>query len=243
MLRIGAGVLLALVLAPAPAHAGPDLDPPVPIRPRPGRVALTFDDGPNPTWTPLILDILDEYGVKATFFVNGFRVDTYPEIAAEVVRRGHSLQNHTFGHPRLPDLSDYGILREVQRGADSIRAATGVESACLRPPWGLTTGRVRRIAASAGHRIVLWSVESRDYAHQSGAGNIREILEEVEVKSGDVILLHDSIGWAARDSLPTIITVLRERGFEFDTICLPRTASQDTRTGIDRRRTGAPGIE
>jgi len=88
--------------------------------PRPGRVALTFDDKLNPEWTPVILDVLDRYGVKATFFANGFRVDAHPEVAAEVVRRGHSLQNRGFGHAHVLTLGDAGVSREIVRGAESI---------------------------------------------------------------------------------------------------------------------------
>ena len=102
--------------APNPAATAIDAGLSVRTTPHQGRVALTFDDGPHPRWTEVVLDVLDEYGVKATFFVNGFRVKAYPEVAAEIVRRGHSLQNHTYGHNRLPPLSDAGILRDIVRG-------------------------------------------------------------------------------------------------------------------------------
>lgn len=180
-------------------------------------MALTFDDGPNPRWTPVVLDVLDEYAVKATFFVNGFRVEAYPELAAEIVRRGHSLQNHTYGHNRLPPLSDAGILRDIVRGEDSIREAAGVECTCLRPPWGLTSGRVRRIAGAAGESIVLWTIDSQDWNYQSAARTIEIVLAEVQ--AGDVILMHDSVGWVARDALPVIIAAVRAAGLEFDTLC------------------------
>ena len=187
------------------------------VVPRPGRVALTFDDGPNPRWTPVVLDVLDEYDVKATFFVNGFRVVDNPELTAEIVRRGHSLQNHTYGHNRLPQLSDAGIMRDIVRGADAIRDAAGTESTCLRPPWGLSNSRVRRIAAEAGEKVVLWTIDSEDWNHQSSTRAIDYVLEDL--RPGDIILMHDSLGWVARDALPVIITAARRMGLEFDTLC------------------------
>ncbi len=185
--------------------------------PRPGRVALTFDDGPNPEWTPVILDVLDRYGVKATFFVNGFRVDAYPEVAAEIVRRGHSLQNHGYGHAHVLTLSDAGVAREIVGGARSITTATGSRSTCFRPGWGETSARIRRVAAEEGEAIVLWTVDSADYVHLSGAGIVRRVLPGLS--GGDIILMHDSIGWAARDALPAIIEAVRAAGLEFDTLC------------------------
>lgn len=212
--------LIVVAVHPAPSVAAVDDAPPVSmIRtvPRPGRVAVTFDDGPNPTWTPVVLDILDEYQVRATFFVNGFRVLAYPEVAAEVVRRGHSLQNHGYGHQHMTDLGDGAATREVTRGAETIFEATGAVSTCFRPGWGLNSARTRRLTAEAGEATVLWTVDSADYAHQSGTGSIREVLTDLQ--AGDVILMHDSIGWAARDALPVIIAEVRARGLEFDTIC------------------------
>lgn len=210
-------VAVAVLSGLGPPAAGEEGIVEVRVVPRPGRVALTFDDGPNPVWTPVILDILDAYDVKATFFVNGFRVDAYPEVAAEVVRRGHSLQNHGYGHQRVTELGNGGVMREIVRGAVSITAATGTTPTCFRPGWGLTSDRIRRIAAENGEAVVLWSVDSHDYGHQSGAGNIASVLKDLQ--DGDVILMHDSIGWAARDSLPVIIEAVRALGLEFDTIC------------------------
>ena len=214
---------LVLVMAiPLPAGATVyDVDGrPIRTVPRPGRVALTFDDGPNPTWTPVILDLLDEYQVKATFFVNGYRILAYPDLAAEVVRRGHSLQNHGYGHQRMTEVSDTVARLEVVRGAQSILDDAGVVSTCFRPGWGLSSARTRRITADVHHATLLWTVDSGDYAHQSGAGNIARILADLD--AGDVVLMHDSIGWAARDSLPTIIEAVRAAGMEFDTLCDPR---------------------
>lgn len=221
--RLAAFVTTALALGlvvgvPVAAATVYDADG-VPIRtvPRPGRVALTFDDGPNPTWTPVILDLLDEYQVKATFFVNGFRIAAYPDLAAEVARRGHSLQNHGYGHQRMTEVGDGTARLELVRGAEAIFADAGVVSTCFRPGWGLNSPRTRRITVEAHHATLLWTIDSHDYAHQSGARNIELVLDGIE--PGDVVLMHESIGWAVRDSLPTIIAAVRAAGMEFDTVC------------------------
>lgn len=184
-------------------------------------MALTFDDGPHPEWTPVVLDALDEFGIKATFFVNGFRVDMHPELAAEIVRRGHSLQNHTFGHNRLIELSDYGVTRDIARGEESIRAATGTEPTCLRPPWGESNGRVRSAAAQEGERVVMWTIDTLDWLHRSPERTVAAVAAELE--PGAVILLHDSLGWVTRDALRGIVVAVRGAGLEFDTICDERS--------------------
>lgn len=209
---------------------------PVRLAPRNGRIALTFDDGPDPTWTPVVLDILDRYGVRATFFVNGFRVDRHPEIAAEIVRRGHSLQNHGYGHRRLTEATDAGVRWDVDRGARSILSATGVLPTCLRPPWGATSGRVRRVVESLDHEVVLWTLDSRDYAGVPGSTFAATVLERL--RPGDIVLMHDTIGWAARDALPVIIEQARARGLEFETICGhlgPATGGERLFSGNDGR--------
>ena len=151
--RAGRGPFLALVVClvvglvsgTAVAEEPPgDSETPRPTRivPRSGRVALTFDDGPDPEWTPVILDVLDEYDVKATFFVNGIRVAEYPEIASEVVRRGHSLQNHGYRHQLVTALSDAEVRREIVRSAETITRQTGVTPTCFRPPWEIGRAHV-----------------------------------------------------------------------------------------------------
>lgn len=216
-LPIGAIALAACLVAGAGTARAQEDTASYRTEPRPGRVALTFDDGPNPKWTPVILDILDAYGVKATFFANGFRVVAFPEVAAEVVRRGHSLQNHGYGHAHVLELSDAGVTREIVRGAESIAAATGARTTCFRPGWGETSGRIRRLADEAGEVVVLWTVDTLDWLHQSATESVRRTLDGLQ--AGDVILMHDSIGWAARDALPVIIEAVRAAGLDFDAIC------------------------
>src|SRR5690348_3178119 len=102
----------------------------------PRTVALTFDDGPNPAVTPDLLDLLDRHAIRATFFLIGAHVRAYPDLAREVVRRGHTIGNHTDTHPALPLLSGRKISQELDRCDEAIRSATDVVPRWMRPPYG-----------------------------------------------------------------------------------------------------------
>lgn len=232
-----AGCLLTFA-APGPARAQEsqtDTPPrphesrsgtPARTEPRAGRVALTFDDGPDPVWTPVILDVLDTYDIKATFFVNGMRVAEYPEVAREVLRRGHSLQNHGYGHHLMTSLGETDVRREIVRSAETIARQTGVTPACFRPPYGKFDDRTAAIAAEAGEEIVLWTVDSADYFYQSAAEEIQQTLRDLH--EGDVILMHDRFGESLRQALPVIIEAVRAAGLDFDTLCDESRARRQT---------------
>lgn len=206
--------LLVTVLPPAEAA-----EPPVSITPRGGRVALTFDDGPHPRWTPVILDILDGYGVKATFFVQGWKVDAHPGLAREIVARGHSLQSHTYGHENLPRLGDGWVTWSLLEANRAIAEASGAAPTCLRPPYGATSPRVDRLSRAAGLEPVGWDVNTRDYAHGSAAA---AIAAATAAEPGDVILMHDTLGPIWEAALPVVIEHFQERGIGFDTLCIDR---------------------
>jgi len=225
---------------PPPIDPGIDFEPPPPIepvppaepaRPRPetikirvaplpGTLALTFDDGPEPVWTPVILDILAERGIKATFFVIGRKVDLYPEIAQRIVDEGHSLQSHAYYHHNLTNRSEAAVAKLIDDGAEAIFNATGTTPVCLRPPAGITNSRLSRIAAEHGHQVVLWTPNgsSLDYSNQSTSGVIRRA-SHWDV--GEVALMHDTWGWLHRDALPVILNDLDSRGIDYSTICVP----------------------
>ncbi len=231
-----------VVIAPIPALEGADPTPqqlgeygfyptttmpaaffePVVIRvePLPGTLALTFDDGPDPEWTPIILDILKERGVKATFFVLGWKVDAYPDLARRIVDEGHSLQSHAYRHHNLTNRSDAAVGALLDDAAEAIFNATGTTPVCVRPPGGITSNRLYRVAAEHGHLVVLWSPKgnSLDYSHKSTSGVIRRAKEW---EAGDVTLMHDIWGWLHRDALPVILDDLDSRGIGYSTICVP----------------------
>jgi len=206
------------IAAPSPAVAQPPAVPAIRVVPLPGTIALTFDDGPDPTWTPVILDILAEHGAVATFFVTGRKVDANPELAARIVAEGHSLQNHAYYHNALNRRSDASIAFHIDAGDAAIYAATGTHPVCLRPPGGKTSSRVAAVAAAHGHRIVLWSGDSGDYAHRSREGVLRRA---ATWGAGDVALMHDNWGFIHRYTLGPILDDLSSRGIGFSTICVP----------------------
>jgi peptidoglycan/xylan/chitin deacetylase (PgdA/CDA1 family) len=182
-------------------------------------VALTFDDGPDPRWTPVVLEILDRYHVQATFFVLGFRAEPHPELIRAIVDAGHSLQHHTYGHEYLVALGDRWVDWTLDEGTRVIADASGTVPTCLRPPYGVVDDRVERLAREHGLEVVLWDVDSGDYAHGSPAAALRTL---ATAQPGDVIVMHDIHGWVWAEALGPAIEQLRARGIGFDTLCVPR---------------------
>jgi len=191
--------------------------PPRVVRPGTGMIALTFDDGPDPRWTPQVLDILAQYGVHATFFVMGSKAARYPELIARMLAEGHSVQNHTHSHQWLTRLSVSRATTEIASGRDEITAAGGVAPRCLRPPFGAINTRVRGIAVAEHQEVVMWDVDPQDW--RNGADSVvRNVLRYAG--AGDkVVLLHDGEGPVAGRSLPRIIEGLEAKGLGFATIC------------------------
>lgn len=152
-------------------------------------IALTFDDGPNPSYTVPILDLLDVYDVKATFFLLGRNADLFPGVAAEIVERGHAVGSHTYNHTRLQGLGLPAVAREVRNGQGVIYRAAGIRPALFRPPHGaldLTSFVTVRLM---GLRPVLWSVSGQDWMGDIGDGIAQRIT--AEASPGAIILLHD----------------------------------------------------
>jgi len=183
-------------------------------------VALTFDDGPNPTFTPRLLDILDKYDVKATFFMIGKYMDKYPEIASDVVRRGHVIGNHTYTHPRNIELDTQAqVIRELDKCEEAIERITGKRGHLFRPPRGLIDGSVFTIASEEGYTTVLWSV-CADH-HDAPTPELMADRVLANNRPGGIILAHDGetgIRWKDVAATPLIIEELRKRGYRFVTV-------------------------
>ena len=133
-------------------------------------VALTFDDGPNPDYTPLLLTKLAEYRVPATFFLLGRNLERHPEIGRRIVQEGHEVGNHTYHHRILPFLSKAEIRNELESTQQLIADLLDVRPVFLRPPNGLFTGRVLDVAEQLGYRVVVGDVFPLDFA-MAGAGS------------------------------------------------------------------------
>jgi len=152
-------------------------------------IALTFDDGPNPAITPLLLDTLDRHQVRATFFLIGRWVRTCPAIAADIAARGHTIGNHTDTHPNTIWLSTRRIAGELIRCRESIERAGARPSALTRPPWGFRGPQFGTAATRSGFdHVVMWTVMGRDWTAR-GQRNLIDRLRRV--RRGDIVVLHD----------------------------------------------------
>lgn len=184
---------------------------------RPRQVALTFDDGPHEKWTPRILNVLARFEVPATFFVVGYLADRYPHLVRREQRMGMAVASHSMHHPyrppfhRLPRRVVTAEIRQPTRLLEDL----GVEDVgAFRPPGGAWSPRVLEEARKEGQRVVLWSVDSQDWAGL-GAGQIVDtVLRNVE--PGSIVLLHDGGGdrSATVAALPRIIRGLRQKNLE-----------------------------
>lgn len=180
-------------------------------------VALTFDDGPDPVYTPKLLDLLREKGVKATFFVIGKRTDEYPEIVRRAWVEGHLIANHTWSHYSLfCFLTPRRLRAEIERGAKSIRLSCGFRPRFFRSPVGLRHPLLAPYLEDAGQEYVSWSIRTLDTFTANSSVLAQRILSKAA--SGDIILLHDHLPGGADamlQALPRVIDELRKRGFEF----------------------------
>lgn len=181
-------------------------------------IALSFDDGPHPSYTPEILSILAEYGVTATFFMVGENVQYYPEAAEAVLAAGHEVGNHSFDHRRLTGLNESGVRDEVSRCEEALYTLGEYRPRLLRPPEGALNDTVRRVAREGDYRLILWDVDTRDWAHTPPSTITSQVLASVQ--SGDIILMHDYIGHDSPTpaTLRLLLPALLERGYRFVTV-------------------------
>ncbi len=187
------------------------------------RIALTFDDGPNEPYTLQVLDILDKYNIKATFFMIGKNVKKFPETAGKVADAGHVIGNHTYNH-RGPLLdTPLRAANELNRAEEVIKKIISTPLYLFRPPYGATNRWVLRQAERLGYVICQWSVNAGDWRKANPRKIIRKVLSEVE--NGAIILMHDGRNLAAghdRSStvaaLPEIIVALQDKGYSFVTV-------------------------
>lgn len=167
------------------------------------RIALTFDDGPHPTQTHRILDILERYGVHATFFMIGVNVENYPEAAREVIARGHEVGNHTYSHSHLQTMSEGALLSELGRCEDALEDLCEYRPHLFRPPEGVLNRFVEECAERGDYQLILWSLDTKDWENKSTERIVRRVLSEIQ--AGDIILMHD---YVAKSKTPEALEIL-----------------------------------
>ncbi len=182
------------------------------------QIALTFDDGPHPAYTREILDILGEYGIRATFFVIGVNAETWPSLVEEELAAGHEIGNHTYRHANLRKESYDTVRGEILGMENVLWQQLEVRPHLFRPPGGLYGDEVCRAAADLDYTVILWTVDTRDWAHTPVEDIVENVLTGVE--SGDIILFHDYVTSPSPTpaALRQIIPTLLERGYEFVTV-------------------------
>lgn len=175
----------------------------------PGKVYITFDDGPIPEATPRVLDILDEFGIKATFFMVGENVERYPSLLEEVKKRGHIAANHSKHHIRGLGISANDYLRDV----DACEGHFG--TLIYRPPHGYLSPLQLR-ALKRKYKVVMFDLVTRDYSKRVSAADVVKNVKRY-ARDGSIIVFHDSLKSIDKltTALPDSLRWLKEKGFEF----------------------------
>jgi peptidoglycan/xylan/chitin deacetylase (PgdA/CDA1 family) len=176
-------------------------------------IGLTFDDGPDPDYTPAILDLLARYDVKATFFVIGNNVKRHPQLAREIERQGHAIGGHTQTHCVIVNLPHQQLEEELEHCRATIQDATGIDTRLFRPPRGQVSFSSVRKVAQLGYRLVHWSKTFSDYKCDSTQALLNRI-QHVPVRNRDILLFHDT-NLHTVEALSTAIPHWQSSGFEF----------------------------
>jgi peptidoglycan/xylan/chitin deacetylase (PgdA/CDA1 family) len=187
-------------------------------------VYLTFDDGPNNLETPMILDILDSYGVKGTFFVVGTNIEQYPGVFKEEIRRGHGIGNHTYDHKYTEVYASYAaFLESIKQNEELIFQIGGIRPKIVRDPGGEVRNNkvLKDLLAQNGYSLVDWNVDSYDSRKPGLDGaqiveSVRRQTAKPNIQSHMIVLMHDGKGHMNTvRALPTVIEMLKNQGFKF----------------------------
>ncbi len=182
------------------------------------KIALTFDDGPHREYTAQILDILREYGVKATFFVIGENAEKYPDLVKREFDEGHEVECHTYSHEFIDRIGTEDARNELLLSEDAISAVSSYKFNFVRPPGGIYTESFKKLADEMSYDIVLWSVDTEDWKSPAPQRIISTVMSNV--KGGDIILMHDYVVGSSStpEALRQIIPELIDSGYEFVTV-------------------------
>jgi len=178
-------------------------------------IAITFDDGPHPDYTPKLLDILKQYDVKATFFLVGEKAEQAPDLVRAEIAAGHNVGNHTYHHVNLKKIPEGSVATEIKACDDVLRHITGKRPHLFRPPGGDYNTKVVEVAEALGYTTVLWTDDPGDYASPGDKVIETRVLDRVS--NGGIVLIHDGIQQTI-DVLPRMLQRLKARGYRFVTM-------------------------
>lgn len=185
-------------------------------------VALTFDDGPSPKYTPQIMALLKQYHAHGTFFVMGCKVERYPWLIQAQLRDGNEIGNHSFSHPRMTNEDQLSRERELERTSLDLDLLGCPQKRNFRPPYSAYDDRLKAYLGNTGRRLILWSLDSGDWRGLLAPEIIKNVLTRVH--NGSIIIFHDSCEQARTnrhptvEALRTILPALQAQGYRMVTI-------------------------
>jgi peptidoglycan-N-acetylglucosamine deacetylase len=184
-------------------------------------IALSFDDGPDNRFTPLILDVLKKYDVNATFFLLGTRVHSYPDITQRIYSEGHAIGNHTYWHPILTNTGVQNMISEIEKNEKEIMSIIGIKSDLFRAPYGALDQHLVEQLEKMGYRGVGWSVDSEDWRSLTSEEVKQNVLNAIH--PGAIVLMHSAGHWTQDltgtvNALNELIPYLKKEGYIFVTI-------------------------
>jgi len=179
-------------------------------------VYLTFDDSPHPVWTPRSMDVLEQYDIKATYFLVGQEAMRHAGIVKEIVERGHTIGNHTYTHRSVVGLGKKDLEMEIMENRKRLSDLSGQDVKMFRPPWGRLDFRSAGYIILRGQQIVMWSLDSTDYK-MAGADAIVDWFDKVGVRAGEIMLFHDD-NEQTITALPDLIEKVQRNGLVFNNL-------------------------
>lgn len=174
-------------------------------------LSISFDAAWGRANTEGILDILDRYGVKTTFFLVGFWAEKHPDLVAEMAARGHEIGNHSATHPHMNSLSEGQIREELRRCSDLVASVTGTPTTLFRPPYGEYNNQVVAVSREMGYECVQWNVDSLDWKNISAEDMVRRCTKSVS--PGDIVLFHNDSKYIL-EALPKILEYYTQAGYK-----------------------------
>lgn len=181
-------------------------------------IALTFDDGPHHKYTEKILDILKQHKVKATFFTIGTNVERFPELVEREMAEGHEVANHTYSHKHMAKMTNEELASEILGWQDVMYDHHEHSTKLFRPPEGVVVGEEQAVIEELGYDVILWSIDTRDWAHTPVNTIVKNVTENVQ--NGSIVLFHDFVSGESPtpEALEILIPKLKEMGYSFVTV-------------------------